>query len=126
MELFPIDGKEQAVNLSTKQLKEERTFIEFIVESVASHGLYYSETYDLTHTLQRQSAMADEKQLSEPLWKRAGTFTTHSATLCPPSSASRLLCVECGVVWCGVVGVTLSLRRSILLESCSVERFCVG
>ena len=72
MELFPIGGKDQALSLSTKELKEERTFLEFIVASVKEYQLHYCETYDLTQTCQRL-AVSDELKTdrSEPLWKRA-------------------------------------------------------
>ncbi|KAI9020157.1 SacI homology domain-containing protein [Phycomyces nitens] len=61
---------ESLAGLSEAQAKDEQTYVDLLEAHLRETTFYYSPTYDLTHTLQRQAQFTTET-LSEPLWKRA-------------------------------------------------------
>ncbi|KAI7868999.1 SacI homology domain-containing protein [Spinellus fusiger] len=62
--------KQKESNLWICQEKDEQTYVDLLESHLRESTFYYSPTYDLTHTLQRQAQFTQET-LSEPLWKRA-------------------------------------------------------
>ncbi|KAG0170781.1 hypothetical protein DFQ28_001696 [Apophysomyces sp. BC1034] len=56
--------------LSEEQAHDEQTYVNLLENHLKLNTFYYSHTYDLTHSLQRQTEFSADT-LKEPLWKRA-------------------------------------------------------
>ncbi|KAJ8656399.1 hypothetical protein O0I10_007967 [Lichtheimia ornata] len=56
--------------LSEEQRKDEHEYVSLLESHIKAGGFYFSYSYDLTLSLQRQSELTAES-LAQPLWKRA-------------------------------------------------------
>lgn len=56
---------------STKQVDEDK-YLELLHLSFSQHSFFFSTTFDITHTQQRQ-ALLTNRQLTDPLWARANS-----------------------------------------------------
>ncbi|KAF7723677.1 hypothetical protein EC973_001768 [Apophysomyces ossiformis] len=56
--------------LSEDQVQDEQSYVNLLEGHLKSNTFYYSHTYDLTQSLQRQTQFSAET-LKQPLWKRA-------------------------------------------------------
>ncbi|KAI9257265.1 SacI homology domain-containing protein [Phascolomyces articulosus] len=54
--------------LSETQIEEEQTYVHLLQDHLRQNTFYYSYTYDLTRSIQRQS---NAENISEPMWKMA-------------------------------------------------------
>nr|CAG8454921.1 11956_t:CDS:10 [Entrophospora candida] len=56
-------------HLSESQVRDERNYLSLIENHLKSGTYYFSYTYDLTHSIQRQSQLGD--LATKPIWQRA-------------------------------------------------------
>ena len=58
--------------LSIDQQQDEDRYLELLHESLSTHHFYFSQHYDVTHTLQRVARLqADPESAAKYLWQRA-------------------------------------------------------
>lgn len=69
-EEFPVAGAEGHCTYRMEQRVLQRSIITSLADMLDASGFYYSPTYDLTHSVQRQVAFTDE-QRAQASWRRA-------------------------------------------------------